>query len=321
MTYIKTGLLLVNLGTPEAPTPKAVRRYLAEFLGDPFVVDKPRWLWWPILHGVILRLRPKKSAHAYQKIWTEQGSPLLINSQKLAEKVQAVLGETYVVKLAMRYGKPSISQALEAFEQAGVTNLTVLPLYPQYSRTTTETTFHAIERLIAKHQYQFALNKISSYQTHAAYIEALAAQIRAHWQQHGRSQLLMLSYHGLPKRMVQQGDPYYQHCCETTQALVQALDLKPDEWVMSFQSRVGVEDWLQPYTDAMLRELAQQGTHSVQVICPGFAVDCLETLEEIDMQNRELFLKAGGKLFQYIPALNRADSHAAMLKSLTHMAV
>ena len=303
----KIGILLTNLGTPEAPTEAAVRSYLAEFLSDPRIVPLPKVLWWPILHGIILRTRPKRSAHAYQKIWTAEGSPLLVITQRQAQALQKVLGDDYVVAVGMRYGKPSLAEALAQLRAAQVSEIKVLPLYPQFSYATTQSTLDQLPKDISA---------ICCYYNEPIYIQALAESVQQHWQNHGRADVLLMSYHGLPQSSIKRGDPYYDHCLETSRLLAKALQLNKAQYRVTFQSRVGKQKWLQPYTDVTLRELPQQGVSSVQVICPGFSADCLETLEEIDMQNRAFFLEAGGQRFEYIPALNDAPAHVKLMQAL-----
>ncbi|HID49996.1 MAG TPA: ferrochelatase [Chromatiales bacterium] len=311
----RVGVLLVNLGTPDAPTPKAVRRYLAEFLWDPRIVERPRWLWWPVLHGIILRLRPGRVARAYRKIWTDAGSPLLTISQqqqtRLAERLAPV-----PVALAMRYGTPSIADGLGILQRAGIDRLVVVPLYPQYSATTTGSTFDAVSQELQRWRHVPELHFLNSYCRQEDYIAALAASVRDAWSVHGRPDKLLFSFHGLPQRYVTAGDPYPAQCQATAGDIANALHLAPDQWQLAYQSRFGPEAWLQPYLDRTLAQLAREGTTHVQVVCPGFAADCLETLEEINMQNREAFLQAGGKTFHYIPALNTRDDHIAMLARL-----
>ena len=314
------GVVLVNLGTPTAPTPKAVRRYLAEFLSDPRIVERPRWLWKLILHGVILRVRPARSAALYQKIWTPQGSPLLTGTAALAEAVQAALKQQrpgpIVVRHAMRYGDPSVGSVLRELSQAGLRRLLVLPLFPQYSATTTASVLDAVGAELARWRWVPELRFVADYHADPRYIEALALGVEAYWQQHGRAQKLVLSFHGIPKRYVNAGDPYFCQCQATARSLRERLDLSEGDVVVSFQSRVGREPWLMPYTDHVLEAMPREGTTHVQVLCPGFAVDCLETLEEIAITNRERFLAAGGEQLEYIPALNAGASHVAALTEL-----
>lgn len=320
----RTGILLVNLGSPEAPTAAALRRYLAEFLGDPRVVEAPRWLWWFAMHGVILRIRPPRSARSYARIWTDEGtpmgSPLIAISTRqreaLAQRMQQHHGEAVQVELAMRYGQPSIASALQKLQQQGMQRLIVLPLYPQYSATTTATVFDEVSRVLQGWRVLPTLHFIRDYHRHAAYIDALAGSIRQHWQQHGRAQKLLFSFHGIPQRYVDAGDPYADQCRHTAQLVAQRLQLDEDAWLLVFQSRFGREPWLQPYCDITLEALPSQGVKTVDVISPGFAADCLETLEEIDIENRDIFLKAGGDEFRYIAALNDRSGHIDMLCEL-----
>lgn len=308
--------MLVNLGTPAAPTAAAVRRYLAEFLADPRVIELPRWLWWPLLHGVILRVRPRRSARAYARVWTEQGSPLLVESRRLAERVAARFGERLAVRLAMRYGEPSLARVLRGLREHGLRQLLVLPLYPQYSATTTASVVDAVAAELRGWRWLPELRVIGDYAGDAGWLAAVAQSIRAHRAEHGSAERLLFSFHGLPQRYVDAGDPYQQQCQASAAAIAAALGLEPDAWSVSYQSRVGRERWLTPYTDATLRELPRRGVRSVQVVCPGFAVDCLETLEEIALEGRAAFLGAGGERFGYIPALNDADAHVTALSAL-----
>ncbi|BBD80864.1 ferrochelatase, protoheme ferro-lyase [Aerosticca soli] len=317
---IQTGLLLVNLGTPEAPTAAAVRPYLAEFLGDPRVIDYPRWLWWPILHGVILRVRPRRSAQAYARIWTPQGSPLRVGSEALAAALQNALDRrrpgAVRVALAMRYGQPAVVPTIERLVREGVRRLLVLPLYPQYSATSTGSVLDAVAAAMQRLRWPPELRTINDYHDDPAHIEALAGHIERWWQRHGRGEKLLLSFHGIPERYVRAGDPYRDQCLATARRLRERLGLAEDALVLSFQSRVGREPWLSPYTDATVRALAARGVRRLDVACPGFAVDCLETLEEIAMQNREFFLEAGGEDLRYIPALNDDPAQVDQLCAL-----
>ncbi|TBR36243.1 MULTISPECIES: ferrochelatase [Dyella] len=314
------GVLLVNLGTPEAPTAKAVRPYLAQFLADPRVIDYPRWLWWLILHGVILRVRPSRSAHAYARIWTSQGSPLRVGSQSLARHLQAEfdrLGAPVRVELAMRYGEPSVARQVARMQQDGIRQLLVLPLYPQYSATSTGSVIDAVADAMKTLRWPPELRVVNDYHNDRAHIDALANSIRAWWAQNGRGEKLLLSFHGIPERYVRLGDPYHAQCLATAERLREQLGLSADELVVSFQSRVGREQWLQPYTDATVRQLAADGIKRIDVACPGFAVDCLETLEEIAMQNSDFFREAGGQELRYIPALNDSRDQVTSLAALT----
>jgi len=314
------GILLANLGTPDAATPQALRRYLAQFLSDPRVIELPRVLWKPILHGVILRTRPKRSAALYAKIWTEQGSPLLVTTRRQAERLQAsltdVLPGPVKVEPAMRYGSPSIGDAMERLREAGARRLLVLPLYPQYSASTTASTLDAVIERLGRWRWQPELRTVSGYHEEPGYIEALAGRVRAHWAEHGRGERLIMSFHGIPRRYFLAGDPYHCFCHKTARLLAGALELGDDAWQVTFQSRFGKAPWLQPYTDVTLKSLARAGVRKVDVICPGFAADCLETLEEIAGQNRDWFIEAGGQELRYIPALNDDDAHIAALRAL-----
>lgn len=312
----KLGVLLTNLGTPDAPTPAALRRYLGEFLADVRVVNRPRWLWLPILHGIILRIRPRRSAHAYQRVWTTEGSPLLVFARRLHAVLRQRLPMSVPVVLAMRYGRPSLRDGLIELREQNVDRILVLPLYPQYSASTTASTFDAIARIWRHWQHLPEMRMVMDYHDRDAYIQALANSVKNYWAEHGRGERLLLSFHGTPQSMRAAGDPYYDQCLETARLLRWRLQLDDDKCLLSFQSRFGPEAWLQPYTDKTLEMLAAQGVGRVDVICPGFSLDCLETLEEMAMENRELFLQAGGKDFHYIPALNDSQDHAAMLMTL-----
>jgi ferrochelatase len=311
------GILVVNLGTPEAPTTSALRRYLGEFLWDPRVVEIPRPLWWLILHGVILRIRPARSAKVYKKIWTEHGSPLMLHTRTIAagiqEKLSARLSGAVHVEVAMTYGQPSIAAALDRLHAQCARRILVLPLYPQYSGTTTGSVFDRVTRLLGRRRWVPELRFINHYHDASGYVAALAASVRDHWERHGRGERLLMSFHGVPKRTLMQGDPYHCHCQKTARLLAEALELDAGEWQISFQSRFGREEWLKPYTDETLRVWGQERTGLIDVICPGFPADCVETLEEIALQNAELFRAAGGGDLRYIPALNARDDHIAFL--------
>ncbi len=315
-----TGILLVNLGTPAAPTPAALRRYLGEFLADPRITEKPRWLWWLILHGIILRTRPRRSARQYQTIWNATGSPLLTISQAQCHALQQALTNHFktpiTVALGMRYGQPALATALEQLRQANAHRLLILPLYPQYSSATTGSTFEAIVTLLKRWRWIPDLHFISHYHDHPAYIHALVTQIQTHWAHHGTPDKLLFSFHGIPKRFFLAGDPYPCECHKTARLVAEQLNLPDEQWQTVFQSRFGPEEWVKPYTDHTLELLGKTGTKRVDVICPGFAADCLETLFEIDQENRQLFLQTGGQEFHYIPALNDTDQHIQALLAL-----
>jgi protoporphyrin/coproporphyrin ferrochelatase len=315
----KTAVLLTNLGTPSAPTPAALRTYLREFLSDPRVVEIPRLVWMIILHGIILRVRPKKSAKLYQSIWTEAGSPLMVISEQIKAKVATSLNTTneeVVVDLAMRYGEPAISKALNNFQQQGIENIIVLPLYPQYAGPTTGSTFDAVVNEIKQWRWIPSLHFISGYYDHPLYIKALANSINEHFQTVGKPEKLVLSYHGMPKYFLEKGDPYYCFCHKTTRLLVDELGLKSDEYIMTFQSRFGKAEWLQPYTDVTLESLAKGGCQSVAIVSPAFSADCLETLEELVHENKAVFIEAGGNDYHYIPALNDRDDHCQLITDI-----
>ena len=309
----RTGVLLTNLGTPEAPTASALRVYLREFLSDPRVVEIPRLIWLIILHGIILRVRPKKSAALYESIWTEKGSPLLVISQqqqaKIAKRIADEHGDNVLVELAMRYGKLSISDALDKLQSSGVRNIVVLPLYPQYAGPTTASTFDAVVNKIKQWRWIPTLSFISGYHDNPKYISALAESVTSYIDTYGKPDKLVLSYHGMPKYFLEQGDPYFCFCSQTTRLLAEHLGLEKHEYVMTFQSRFGKAEWLQPYTDVTLAELPKLGSKHVAIISPAFSADCLETLEELEHENKDVFLEAGGEKYHYIPALNDNESH------------
>jgi ferrochelatase len=314
------GILLVNLGTPEAPDRASVRRYLKEFLWDPRVVEVPRAAWWLVLNFVILNTRPARSAKAYQKVWTEQGSPLLAISIEQRDRLASALGERLgwpiPVELSMRYGQPSIKRGLEALRDQGVRQVLVMPLYPQYSATTTASIFDAVTEELRRWRWIPEIRFINHYHDNPSYIAALADSVKAHREKHGSADKLLMSFHGIPEAYFHDGDPYHCECHKTGRLLAEALGLRPEQWQLSFQSRLGPKQWLSPYTDLTLKTLAEQGVKSIQVICPGFSADCLETLEEIAMENREIFLEGGGDRYEYIPCLNADEAHIEMLAEL-----
>ena len=318
-TNARLGVLIANLGTPDAPTPEAIKRYLAEFLADPMVIDLPRWFWLPLLHGVILNLRPRKVAHAYAKVWTDQGSPLLVQSRAQAESLELALAPRLPgsrVELGMRYGNPSLRSALMKLREWGATRLVILPLYPQYSRTTTGSTHAKVDDELGALGWDPPAVRLLSYHDHPGYIGALAASVREHWARRGRGARLLMSFHGLPQRYVDNGDPYQAQCRTTAQLLAAALDLRAEQWAIAYQSRVGAERWLTPYTDELLADWAAQRVGDVDAICPGFSVDCLETLEEIAMQNAEAYAGLGGGELRYVSALNARPDHVGFLADL-----
>jgi ferrochelatase len=318
--HCRVGVLLTNLGTPEAPTAKALRPYLKQFLWDPRVVEVPRPLWWLILNGIILRVRPKRSAAAYAEVWTDEGSPLLTHSLNQAKALQSALAESYgdqvIVDVAMRYGKPSIASVIDKMLSAGVRKLIVLPLYPQYSAATTGSTFDAIADEFKQRRWLPDFRFVSHYHDHSGFIHAITNRIKAHWAEHGRTDKLLFSYHGMPQKYLENGDPYHCECHKTTRLIAEQLGLAPSEYLTTFQSRFGRDPWLQPYTDETLKALPQQGVKSVQIICPGFSSDCLETIEEIGGENCEYFLEAGGERYEYIPCLNAEPDHIELMRTL-----
>lgn len=312
----RIGVLLLNLGTPDAATPAALRRYLAEFLWDPRVVEIPRPAWWLILHGIILRTRPAKSAKAYAKIWREEGSPLLVETLAIQTALQQLNGDDLVFEVGMRYGNPSIESAIEKLLGGGARKILVLPLYPQYSGATTAATFDALAQDFKKRRWIPDLRFVSHYHDFEPYIDSCCNAIEEHWQHHGKPDKLVLSYHGVPQFYLDKGDPYFCECQKTSRLIIDKLGLPAEDCLTTFQSRFGRAEWLQPYTEATLKTLPITGVKHVQVFCPGFAADCLETLEEIDEENRAYFMAAGGENFSYIPALNASATHIAALTSL-----
>jgi ferrochelatase len=314
-----TAILLCNLGTPDAPTAPAVRRYLAQFLSDPRVVEIPKALWWMILHGIILRVRPAKSAAKYATVWLPEGSPLKVWTQKQARLLAGYLGERghkVQVAFAMRYGTPAIGRELDALKAAGATRILVLPMYPQYCAATTASVNDAIYQWAQRIRALPELRFVNRYHDDPAYIAALAKRVSDHWMSHGRPDKLVMSFHGMPRRTRDLGDPYHGECLETGRLLAQRLDLKDEQWVVTFQSRFGKAEWLQPYTEPTLVGLAKQGVKRVDVMCPGFTADCLETLEEIAQEARDAFLEAGGAEFNYIPCLNDQHEWIAALSAI-----
>ena len=316
----RVGVLLSNLGTPDAATPAALRVYLEEFLSDPRVIELPRWKWLPILHLFILTTRPKMSAALYRKVWTAEGSPLLVTSQRqragIEQRLRARFGDRVAVALGMRYGNPSIARALGELAAAGCHRIVVLPLYPQYAGATAGSTFDAVFAELARTRWVPGLRTIETYHDEPGYIAALAASVRERWQREGEPEKLLMSFHGMPQRYFDGGDPYFCYCQKTARLLAEALALPPERWMLSFQSLFGKEEWLKPYTDRTVEALAKQGVRALDVICPGFSADCLETIEEIDQLNREIFLHHGGERFRFIPCLNERDDHLDLLAGL-----
>lgn len=309
------GVLLVNLGTPEAPEKGNVGRFLTEFLSDPRVVDLPRWLWIPLLRLVIIPLRKGKIASAYKKIWMDNGSPLMVYSRALCDGLKRHLGESAQVELAMRYGAPAISRALFSLRDNGVKKLIILPLYPQYSATTTASVDDAVASALKEMQWSPELLFVNQYYDSPGWVHSIASSVRNFCDQHGTAEKILFSMHGLPQRMVEAGDPYEQQCQRSVEAVAGVLKMQ-QQCMLTYQSRVGREPWLQPYTDDVIKQLAESGVRHIQVISPGFSVDCLETLEEIAIRYRDLFIAAGGEKFEYIPALNDSDAHIRLLGSI-----
>lgn len=326
MTERKTAVLLVNLGTPGAPTPGAVRRYLSEFLSDPRVVEIPRPVWWLILHAFILPFRSKKSAHAYQSIWSEQGSPLMVHTVDLGHALQEQLGretgpDAPRVAVAMRYGQPSIRTQLDALRTQSVGRILIVPLYPQYAAATTASIFDAVCATLKTWRHIPEIQMISDYHAESCYLDAVSRSIRQFWKSEGRGSKLLFSFHGLPERSRTLGDPYYDQCQASARGIADRLELAVDQWQVVFQSRFGPAEWLKPYCVDTLKELPSSGCTDVDIVCPGFAADCLETLEEIAITNRDVFLQAGGRQYRYIPALNSGPLHVTMFSSLLSRAL
>lgn len=303
----RVGVVLCNLGTPEAPTASALRRYLAQFLGDHRVVEIPKPIWWLILHGIILRVRPAKSAAKYASIWTPGGSPLKVWTERQARALQSALqdqGHQVEVRYAMRYGQPAVATQVAEMKAQGVERVLVLPAYPQYSGTTTASVLDAVYAWASRTRWVPEFRFVNSYHDHPGYIHALKTRVQAHWDAHGQPDRLVMSFHGVPERTLHLGDPYHCQCLKTGRLLAEALGLSKDRYTITFQSRFGKAKWLEPYTEPTLVALAQQGVKRVDVVCPGFTSDCIETLEEIDQEAREAFVHAGGQVFHYIPCLN-----------------
>lgn len=318
---MQTAIVLMNLGTPAAPTRAAIRTYLRDFLRDPRVVEIPRLLWLPILYGPILTFRPRRLVHAYRQIWSDYGdSPLRVISQRqvarLQEKLSASTERAPLVRLAMTYGEPKLADVIAELQTLGVDHTLILPLYPQYSATTTGPIYDQLAAMIGGWRDIPSISVVKQYWDHPAYIETLAQSVFDFWRQHGRAERLLMSFHGIPRRNVERGDPYGAQCHATATRLAERLGLSPEQWQISFQSRLGRAEWLQPYTSATLREWGAAKLPSVDVICPAFAADCLETLEEIAVENRDVFQQAGGGTYRYIPCLNDSDAHIEMLATI-----
>lgn len=312
----KTAVVLSNLGTPDKLTKGSVKQFLKQFLSDSRVVEIPRPIWWLILNLIILPFRSPKTLAGYARVWMKDGSPLMVVSQRQQVALQQKLGDQIPVALAMRYGKPSFQSVIDQLLAEGTNRLVVLPLYPQNSATTTATTFHHLTQVLAKRRDLPSIHFIDNYHDHPAYIDALAESISDHWQQSGQRNHLLMSFHGLPQVNVDRGDPYYSQCLRSAELLADKLELANADWSLSFQSRFGKQQWLKPYTADVLEELASTGTTEIDVICPGFSADCLETLDEIKIEYRDLYIEQGGKQLNYINALNDRDRHIAMMRAL-----
>ena len=320
MSHKKIGVLLANLGSPTAPTTKAVRRFLKDFLGDPRVVNLPRPLWWLILNFFVLPFRPSRSAKAYRKVWHEKGSPLTYLTRQLTENVAEQLKPKGItVNYAMRYGEPSIATQLKAFKKAGITDVMVLPLYPQYSSTTTASIYDDLTKELKQWRHLPSFQFISDYHQDSHYITAVAASIEQAWREQPKNELLVMSFHGLPEQLTQWGDPYFHQCHQTAALIAEKLGLTEKQWMIVFQSRFGKAQWLKPYCVDTLQVLPTQGIKAIDIVCPGFAVDCLETLEEIAMENKAIFIEAGGTDYRYIPCLNDSQAHVDALINLLHL--
>jgi ferrochelatase len=317
----KTGVIVTNLGTPDKPEPQALKRYLKEFLSDPRVVEVPRLIWWFILNLVIVPLRSRSSSKNYKTVWTDAGSPLLDITLRQASALQAKIDQNFgsnkiVVSCAMRYGNPSIKSVLDSFKQANIRNIVVLPLYPQYCAATTGSTFDALAKELIQYRWVPEFKFISGYHLKPSYIDAIANTVSEYIRTKGMPDILLFSYHGIPKKYLDRGDPYYCFCVQTTRLIQQKLNLEDDKVETTFQSRFGKEQWLQPYTDKVLQSLRERDIKNVAVVCPGFSADCLETLEEIEVENKEYFIKAGGENYDYIPCLNDGPDHINMMYDL-----
>lgn len=321
MTQKTLGILLVNTGTPDAPTPKAVRRYLAQFLSDADVIEFPRWFWLPLLHGIILRVRPRRSARLYQRVWDERGSPLLYHTRDLAAKLQDALRDQITessvhIAVGMRYGNPSIKSALTELRDKGAAHLFILPIFPQYTNTTSGTIIKAVFAELQNWRWLPSVQILSDYHEKNAYIHSVAKSVQAYWAENPRAEKLLFSFHGIPQDYVEKGDPYQAQCLRTAALVADELELAEGQWLATFQSRFGPQAWVQPYTDVTLEKLGSEKLASLDVVCPGFAVDCLETVDEIGHEGRGEFQNAGGGDFAYIPALNSSDLHVQALSDI-----
>jgi ferrochelatase len=318
-TAERIGILLVNSGTPDAPEPRAVRAFLKRMLSDPRIVELPRALWLPILHGLVLPLRPARVARKYRRIWSAGGSPLLELSERLRAELTSTLAQRllapFSVELGMLYGRPSVPQALTRLRESGAQRILVLPLFPQYCGATTGAVYDQVSAELRRWRWLPELRFVAEYHDQPEYIEALRQSVASHWEERGRTPHLLVSFHGIPERYFREGDPYFCKCQKTARLLAEELMLREGEWSVSFQSRFGAAEWLKPYTSEVLRQMPTRGIREVTVMCPGFAVDCLETLEEIGIENRDVFVRSGGERFEYVPALNARAEHARLLAS------
>ena len=316
----KTAVLLVNLGTPDAPTPQAVRRYLRQFLSDPRVIEIPRALWLPVLHGFVLNTRPRKSAQKYASIWSSEGSPLRVHTEKQARllrgRLESQAPTPLSVDFAMRYGEPSIQGTLTCLKSEGCERVLVLPMYPQYAASTTASTLDEVGGFLRRVRNVPEVRLVKHFHDHPSYIAALANLVREHWRQSGRPDMLLMSFHGLPRYTLTRGDPYHFECHKTARLLAERLELAETHWQIAFQSRFGRAEWIQPYTASILADYGRNGVRRVDVICPGFVADCLETLEEIGVEGREIFLGAGGREFNLLPCLNERDDWISALADI-----
>ena len=312
----KIGVLISNLGTPDSPSRKDLKKYLNQFLMDKRVIDLPRLLWIPILKIIILNIRPRKSAKLYRSIWTDKGSPLMVFSKNILKKLSDSIDDRITVALGMRYGSPSIKEAMDIFKKEKISKILVFPLYPQAGSPTTSSTFDAVTDYLRNISWMPDLRFVSGYHDHNAYISALVRSVKNSFSEHGRPDKLIFSFHGMPYRYLEKGDPYYCFCHKTARLTAEKLDLDEYSYDIAFQSRFGSDKWLEPYIDRLLVNEANNGTKYIQVISPGFAVDCLETLEEISIQYRELFISNGGKRFEYIPCLNDGQDQLDLIKSI-----
>lgn len=311
----KTAVLLINLGSPSAPTAQAVRPYLRDFLSDQRVVELPKWLWQPILYGLVLTFRPKKSAHGYEKIWFPEGSPLTVYTQRQAAALSEKLPDV-IVRYAMSYGESNVAQVLSELKAQGVTQVLALPLYPQYAASSTAAALDKVFNALLRQRYQMSIRTLTSFYNNVGYIEAMKQHIQAYWAEHGRGEKLMLSFHGIPQKHHDDGDPYPLQCRHTAELLTQALGLNENDYIVSFQSQFGKAKWVGPSTQDLFDELPKQGVSKLDVFCPGFVSDCLETMEEIAIAGREQFHEAGGVQYHYIPCLN---THPAWINALADL--